>query len=524
MAKPTFASLGFEAPSDAAGIDYSAAADYQPEEITQTVSADPAEIAQACQESLDFLAAFVMPMIYKYAYPPVFLAVWGWLTSYSFKIRDFSQLALGLPRGFGKTNFIKIYVIYLILFTRKQFILVICENTSKAVNIITDVMSMLGEDNVRAVFGDWNIAVSTDRQDLKRFSYRGKDIILMAAGSETGVRGIVVDNRRPDCMIFDDVQSRECADSEQQSNVLEQHIVGTVMKAKSPEGCLYIFIANMYPTKHSILRKLKANPNWIKFIVGGILADGSSLWEELQPIKQLLREYQNDLAMGHPEIFFSEVLNDENASVNKYIDLSKLPAYNYGEAEVSAGSFVIIDPATDKANADAVSIGAFTIIDGKPVAREILEGRFSPGDTIRNALRLCFKHGSSLIAIESNSYQYTLKYWFEEVMKLQGLTGIQAVDIYSGSTSKNSRILTMFKSLMAGEIILHPDVKAQVATQVTGFNPLKRDNVDGVLDLLTYAPRVIEEFGQFIAYNSPSEQGVNADALVLEDESATSPF
>ena len=27
---------------------------------------------------------------------------------------------------------------------------------------------------------------------------------------------------------------------------------------------------------------------------------------------------------------------------------------------------------------------------------------------------------------------------------------------------------------------------------------MKRDNTDGILDLLTYAPRVIEEFGEFV--------------------------
>jgi hypothetical protein len=78
-------------------------------------------------------------------------------------------------------------------------------------------------------------------------------------------------------MIFDDIQSREGSESEIVSTNLEKWMVATAMKAKSPEGCLYLFIANMYPTKGSLLRKLKRNPNWIKFIAGGILSDGSSL-------------------------------------------------------------------------------------------------------------------------------------------------------------------------------------------------------------------------------------------------------
>jgi hypothetical protein len=110
------------------------------------------------------------------------------------------------------------------------------------------------------------------------------------------------DNARPDVMIFDDIQSREEADSKVISEAIETWLYGTAMKAAAHYGCLYIFLANMYPTKHSILRKLKVNPEWTKLIVGGILANGQSLWEELKPIKQLLAEFRNDLASGHPEI------------------------------------------------------------------------------------------------------------------------------------------------------------------------------------------------------------------------------
>ena len=70
------------------------------------------------------------------------------------------------------------------------------------------------------------------------------------------------------------------------------------MKAKSPEGCMFLFVANMYPTKTSILRKLKSNPTWVKFIAGGILADGTSLWEDLQPIQQLLSEFETIYLWG----------------------------------------------------------------------------------------------------------------------------------------------------------------------------------------------------------------------------------
>lgn len=481
------------------------------------------EVEDLAKNSLDFLAALAMPTIFRYLFPPVFEAIWNWLLSYINKTRDFSQLAIGLPRGFGKTMLMKIFILYVILFTSRKFILIICGTQTKANNIITDIMSMLSESNVKRVFGDWKLGAETDRQDLKRFGFRGRNIILMGAGAQSDIRGITLENERPDVMLFDDIQTREDADSEIVSENLETWMVGTAMKAKSPHGCLFIFIANMYPTKHSLLRKLKHNPTWTKFIAGGILQDGTSLWEDLQPIQQLLKEYQNDLSMGRPEVFYAEVLNDENASVNNLVDLSKLPPYSIPEDELHQGNFIVIDPATDKANADAVSIMYFEIHNAIPVCKKLLEGRLSPGDTIVESLKIALSKNCRVIAIESNAYQYTLNYWFQYICAQRGIIGIEAVEVYSGAYSKNSRILTMFKQILAGEILVHPDCAAAVNLQISQFNPLKRDNTDGLLDCLTYAPKVIELYGHMLQAYTVLEE-LDLGKLRVYHESENSPF
>lgn len=476
------------------------------------------EVIESAKNSVDFLAALAMPGVYEYLFPPVYLSVWQWLLTYVHKVRDFSQLALGLPRGFGKTALMKVFLLYCILFTNKKFILVLAENTAKAVNIVSDVMDMLNEPNIKKVFGDWKAGVETDQQVLKKFGFRGRNIILMAGTVET-IRGITLKNARPDVMIFDDIQSRTVAESQVVSEALEREMIGTAMKAKSPKGCLFVFVGNMYPTKWSILRKLKTNPNWIKFIAGGILADGTSLWEDLQPIEQLHREFQNDLLSGHPEIFYSEVLNDENASANTAIDTSKIPSYPYQDTDIPGGKFLVIDPSNDKATSDAVSIGYFEVHNGYPVLIDLLEGRLSPGDTIRESLKLCFKYGVSLIAIESNAFQYSLLYWFNFITTQMGIQGVEPVEIYSGSANKNSRILAMFLQLLRGEVWIHPRCVPATHLQISQFNPMKRDNTDGLLDLLTYGPKVIELYGhQLISSSIIMEQEYGA-SKVQDDNS-----
>lgn len=490
----------------------------------QELGYDYSQVYNLAKTDMDFFAGLCLPEVYKYAFPDLYIQFWNLITSILYKPRDFSQVALGLPRGFAKTLVIKLLIAYAIIYTPKKFILILCENEDKGKSVLADVADMLSEDNVKQVFGDWTATADSITLTRKKFGFRGKDVIIKCAGAGTGIRGISEKFTRPDLMIFDDIQSREDSESELLSRQLETWLTGTAMKAKSPEGCTFLFVANMYPTKGSLLRKLKQNPNWIKFIVGGILSDGTSLWEQLQPISQLLKEFQNDLAAGQPQIFYSEVLNDENASVNTAFDISSIPPYPFAAEETHSGAYIVIDPSNDKANSDFVAIGGFIVINGRPVIRHIIEERLSPGDTIRAALKMALTIGASLIAIESNAYQYSLKYWTETIFAQLGIHGIQVIDIYTGTQSKNTRILNMFKQLIPSkqdtssqdpDIIIHPEVRAQVASQIAGFNPHKSNNVDNILDLLTYAPRVLEQFGPLIAINTDSNTTM-IDAQVVE--------
>lgn len=492
------------------------------DDIAREVSLRADEVILNAKQSLDFLCALSMPTIYEYAFPPVYLAVWDWLLTYAHKQRDFSQLALGLPRGFSKTTLMKLFILYCILFTDKRFILVIGESGPKAIAIIADIMDMLAEPNIVATFGDYRLGIEIDRQELKKFGFRGRDIVLAGLGSGGDPRGLNIKHRRPDVMLFDDVQGREVADSQVLSEALERWMVGTTMKAKSPRGCLFLFVGNMYPTKFSILRKLKQNPRWIKFIAGGILDNGDSLWEELQPISQLLAEYENDVSSGHPEIFYAEVLNDENASVNNLVDFSTLPALPYQEGDLSAGNFIIIDPSSGKINSDDVAIGYFEVYDTKPVGIEVQNGKYSPGETIRRALTIALSRNCKLIVCEGVAYQTTLNYWFKFVCEQMGIYGIEFVDIYPGGTSKNSRILSMFKQLKSGEIFVSNAVKPVFMLEASGFNPLRRDNTDNILDLFTYAPRVLEQFGEFVVSNTVLVQQDNDAIPLLTDGMNTS--
>ena len=466
------------------------------EPINSTVEAE--DIIPKIEQSLDLLAGVCAPEKMLFLFPPFFKFIWDILKSKIHLFRDFSKIAIGIPRGFAKTTLVKFLIVYTILFTKKRCIVIVSYIEDHAFNIIADVIGYLEHPNIINLFGRWNINLQRNQQGCKIFLFRNRQIILAGLGSKGSIRGMNLGDARPDLMIFDDYQKKDESKNEELSKELYNDMMGTWLKAKSPFGCLYIFVANMYPTPGSILKKLKNNKDWISFIVGGILDDGTSLWEDLQPIKQLLAEYESDLLAECPEVFLSEVLNDENAGIKAGIDITKIPKFPFPEYELPQGRAIVIDPAGQNAGADYNGIGLVGLYDGKGCLEKALLGRYSPLELIKNSLILAFQTNTRLICVENVALQSTYLFWFNKVCQDNGIEGFYFMPLAIGAGSKNAKIKDTITKIAKGEIWVKQQPKALVINEIIKWNPLKAKNQDTALDLVFFVDKVIEQYGELM--------------------------
>jgi hypothetical protein len=470
----------------------------QPTSGTTEVSADGKEALLLAKKDLNFLGMLAAPEDFIFAFPAFYLALFSMLTSFKSKVERF---AIGIPRGFAKTTFIKLLCLWYILFSHKRFILIVGAAEDLAVNTLADICDFLSSPNIIALFGRWNAEIEVDTQSLKVFHFRGRSIILRAIGAGTAVRGINRKNARPDVIIMDDVQKREDAENAQMSDQLLKWILGTLMKARSNEGCTYIYVGNMYP-QNCILEKLKNNTQWTSLIVGGLLADGTSLWEELRPAEELIAEYQSDTEMGHPEIFVSEILNSTELTGASGIDPHKfplLPEY-YVDADAE-GSFILIDPSSGKKQGDDCTIGHFSVCDSKPIFDDVTFGTFSPLETIQKAIALGLEKNTRLICVEDVAYQTTLLFWFNKYCEDEGISGFEFQPLSPKGRNKNGRIKKGLLQVLAEEIYLHPNVRSLVISQTVDWNPLKINNKDDIIDLIGYVEETVRDYPELIVKN-----------------------
>jgi hypothetical protein len=497
--------------------------------ITRQVALHADEVRKLAGTELNFFAALCIPDVCTFLFPSYYVALWMQLLESLHAPRNFDRFALGFPRGHGKTIIVKLLVAYAVLYTTKRFVLVVCANQERAKDVLRDVCDILSSDNVVATFGNWREQLTVDRAEFKQFVFNGRIIVLAAAGCGTSLRGMNVGFARPDVIVCDDAQTRECAMSIQESLNYVQWFFATLMKAKSPYGCTYLYVGNMYrdlkarPNLYCcLLRNLQRSPSWRSYIVGAILSDGSALWEELHPRTQLLQEFHQDNEMGQGEVYAAEVLNDPTYVPNSGLREDMLKVRDSNPEELHQGNFIVIDPAGFTKKSDFTAIGYFELYDGVPTLTEVIEERLSPSQTIFRTLELALRYGCGLVCAEAVAYQSTLLYWFTYICAQQTITGIEFQPVFPGIASKNARILLSFKSAMAGELAFTPETYAIWVSRAKAFDARVTNNVDDVLDLTTYAPKCVEMYGHMMAVQGESNVVAEQLGAFAADDSISS--
>lgn len=485
------------------------------EPTAATVDRD--SILASMRISLDTLAAVATPEDYKFPFPQYYHLLFQQLTSIAPVERDFSQFAIGLPRGFAKTSFLKLLVVWLIWFSRKRFILIVLATERMAENFLADVADILSSDNAMSLFGNWKLNCPKNTNTDKEFEFGGRSVKLTAMGAGSSLRGIVRNNRRPDIQLMDDIQTAEDAESPILSDKLFKWMLGTLIYTRSPFGCQHIFVGNMYPTEDCILKKLRDSRNWLSFITGAILQDGTSLWEDLHPIELLYAELSSLQELGKANIFMSEKMNDPSIQPKTGFDSTKVRTFQSGGL-LHSGNFILIDPSGSKKKSDDTAIGYFEIYDAnKPHLAELIKEKLTPKQTILKALSLCRRHRCFNIVVEDVAYQATLLYWFAEVLNQLQITGITLHPINPKGVPKTSRILSSFKQLQSKEITLETNLASEVYNLIYKYDPRSTNNVDDVLDIIAYAPRVVTELSYAIALPDESQQDEQDELGVMSE-------
>lgn len=487
--------------------------------MQEIITVNQQEAYERGKYDFNFFAAIMAPDLYEFEFPPYFLAIFLLLTRSGDSedvLNRIMRFALGLPRGFAKSTFMKLLVCWMIVYDKLSFILIVCANEDLAESFMSDVSYMLGSPNAEAVYGAWTAKLKIDNKQKKRITYHGREVILKAIGAKSSIRGVNESNKRPDFILCDDVQTREVAQSETESIHLRKWLVGTLFKTIAPRGTfrLIVFLGNMYP-ENSILKQLSEMSKWTSLVTGAILENGESLWPQLHSLEDLLDSYEHDEAIGEADIWMAEVMNDPASSVSGLLP-GTLPDCPYPVGTQPDGAFVTIDPAGFKKTADDNVIVGHYIINHDGVVVEMEGGNFDPEEVIRRAVDMAVRIGAPVIGIEGGGYQQTLQFWMNKALEDNpALNYIEVVELPTGNQSKLIRIQAFIGELLSNNYYFQrPEDRATFTWFAKRYKKHKKDNRDDYLDAPAYGITMRQKYWNLISRQTPSAPTDGAPTVV----------
>lgn len=449
------------------------------------------------KQDINFFAALCIPEICLYPFPDFYVAAFHLLLSKPDKLLRF---ALGLPRGHAKTTFIKILLCYLVVYDKAKFLLIVCSNSALAESLLADIHDILCSDNIKQVYGDWQQGLAIDSAEMKKTQFHGNPILLVARGWQAGIRGLNLKHHRPDVIFCDDAQTKQNSESETDSRKLLRELVGTIFKALAPRGTrLILYVGNMY-SETCILNQLRKTYGWYSMITGAILADKQPLWPELHPLEELMESFYHDESLGLSDVWFAEVMNDP---VNSSLSILPLPLpfseYEQDEIENPIGTFITIDPAGFRDNADQNQIIVHAKIGQTAVVVESCSDVTDPENMIIKTLQLALKWRVSIIGIEDVAYQQTLQFWMNHYIRLYDIRDIYVVPLKPHGRRKEERIRLYIQSLYAGHAAIHdPETRRLFTWQASQYKIGRSNNKDDLLDACSYAEDIRSEYWDYV--------------------------
>jgi len=430
------------------------------------------------------------------------------------------RVLLAIPRDHAKTTLSKLAVVWYFLFSNSRFCVYLSNTNTIAKNACKDIMGYFDSPNFKATFGGIKRIKESETDSLWIFEVtmrdgRTKRCILRAVGAGQQMRGINIDNQRPDIAVVDDVEDNENTDSELLQRKLDRWVFGPFIKALARRKKI-IWLGNMLQ-KTSLLARLSTRPNWNPIKFGALVKDAATgelrpLWPERWSMHELVEDFEEYKDMGLVETWMCEMMNMPGHGVDGFtqeqINFAPVP----GSDEILA-AWLILDPAFgEKATNDDSSITVHVLPkDGPPMVVEHRTGKFKEDELFDLMYNLGLKWNAWVWGIEAVAAQRVLIPFFQLLLVTKLMNhSVEIVPLMAGKGDpKISRIKSWVALMAKGEYAVYEGA-VEITTQLLDYNMKKTSNRDDLIDSCAYGPQMLLQYEGllFAAYQGVDESQV----------------
>lgn len=484
------------------------------------VSADLGEIRQRLRTDGEFFIEFFLSDQLDLPVPQFHKDVWARITSAA------ERIMLAIPRDHAKTTLSKLSVVWHWLFTKHRFTTYLSNTNAIAKGACKDIIDYLRHPNFVATFGAVKMLKESEMESLWIFELpmpggRLKRCILRAIGQGQQMRGINIDNQRPDFAVVDDVEDNENTDSPLLQKKLDKWIYGPFIKALARRKKI-VWLGNMLQ-KTSLLARLSRNPKWNPVLYGCLIKDSETgqlkpLWPGKWTVESLQEDFKEYKDLGLVETWMCEMMNmpghGENGFTQDNINYQAVPT-----PDAIKAAWITVDPAFGlNEHNDESSIAVHVIPeDGVPMTVAVVHGHFDEVRLFNEVFSVAQYWGAWTWGIEAVAAQRVLIPLFNVFLAQKMMNHhVEILPLMAGRGDPKAGRIRAFAGLMSNGEWAIPDDDVDITTQLLNYSFKKKDQEDDIIDSCAYGPTMMElylsiimaNFNMQIESNGPAKWGM----------------
>lgn len=472
---------------------------------TQQVGMRREDIVEALKGSGAYFIQFFLGDELHFPVPDFHIESWDLITE-----EMIFYIALALPRGHAKTTLSKLCCVWYLLFTDTRFIVYVSNTANIASEACKDIVGYLRSFNFISVFGEAIFEVDQEARGYYKFwlsipdgrgGFKKKFCILKSLGAGQQVRGLNIDNERPQLAVVDDLEDNENTATPLLQKKLKLWFFGAFFKAMSKKRKKIIYLGNMLSNQSILYTLCEKLDSWYSIRYGALLSNGKPLWPEMWSLEEIQRDYIEYQRMGLSALWFAEMMNMPMAEGTALIDPEEITYLAPVIPGEQSTAFITYDPAISVktwANDSALAVHAY--VKDRWQIVEVISGKYPPEKIFFLIVELCVKWNTRVVGIERGAFEVGLKLIFDILMKAHAQS-FYTYEIPHKNKSKVERLAVWCAALKKKFWVLTEGDQV-ITQQLMAFDPLRSNNVDDIIDACSmgmvmtelYMPEIMNQF------------------------------
>ncbi len=417
---------------------------------------------------------------------------------------DISRFVCAIPRDHAKTTLAKLACVWYYMFSDFRFIVYLSNTSDIAVPATNDIVDFLKSENFNRTFGPCTFIIEQHGKGLYKFvlpeSLGSKTCILRALGAGKQVRGINVDNKRPQLAIIDDLEDNDNIATDELFKKLKKWVYGPFRKCLDKFNNKMIWLGNMI-IEQSMLNENCNSEYWYSRRYGCLLANGKALWEDAWPIEKLMHDYAEYQEAGMADVWFAEMMNLPMASGSGLINAEEItykPEVNARDHEL--GFFTVDLALSDEAWAHKTVVGVHVWVQNDPDEQGWWQYIPLLAEAGMDSIALFWKlvdfsaeWGFTCIGIESEGYQASLQSIYPHLCLVHNIDGLEFFPLKTYKKAKTARLKPWADMIKSGDYAL-TEGDFMCTQQLLRYNVQLKTNDDDVIDCGAYGPQMYREY------------------------------